>query len=93
VLSDVEFEWDEKKNIKLKKERRISFQQIVEAINSGRVIEVRDHPNQRDYPNQKLIIVRINDYVWVVPCEWRRNKLRLITAYPSRKYTKQFLVE
>lgn len=87
------FEWDEGKNRRLKQERDISFEQIAYTINSGGLIDIVDHPNQKKYPGQKLLIVNINGYVWVVPAEKRGNRLRLITAYPSRKYTKRYLGE
>ncbi len=87
------FEWDEGKNRRLKQERDISFEQIAYTINSGGLIDIVDHPNQKKYPGQKLLIVNINGYAWVVPAEKRGNRLRLITAYPSRKYTKRYLGE
>jgi len=85
------FEWDDKKSLKLKRERNISFEEIAYIINSGGLIDIIDHPNQEKYPNQKLLIVNINGYIWVVPAERRGNRLRLITAYPSRKWTKVYL--
>jgi uncharacterized DUF497 family protein len=85
------FEWDSKKNAEIKKERKISFEDVVFAIHSGALLDILDHPNQEKYPGQKLLIVKINDYVWVVPAEKRGNRLRLVTAYPSRKYTKRYL--
>ncbi|WP_163329441.1 hypothetical protein GFV12_08500 (plasmid) [Desulfurobacterium thermolithotrophum] len=87
------FEWDEKKNAEIWEEREITFEQIVFAIRSGGLLDILDHPNQEKYPGQKLLIVKINDYIWVVPAERRGNRLRLITAYPSRKYTKRYLRE
>lgn len=85
------FEWDEGKNSKLKRERKVSFEEIARIINSGGLIDILDHPNQKKYPGQKLLIININGYAWVVPAERRGNRLRLITAYPSRKYTKRYL--
>jgi len=85
------FEWDEKKNLKLKRERDISFEELVYAIKSGGLLDILNHPNQEKYPNQKLLIINVDGYAWVVPFEKRGNKLRLITAFPSRKYTKRYL--
>jgi len=85
------FEWDSRKNAEIRKKRKISFEEIVSAIHSGALLDILDHPNQEKYPDQKLLIVKINDYVWVVPAEKRGNRLRLVTAYPSRKYTKRYL--
>ncbi len=85
------FEWDDKKNEKLKKERNISFEEIVKAVASGGLVDVLYHPNRKKYPGQKLLIVNLKGYAWVVPFEERGDKLRLITAYPSRKFTKRYL--
>ncbi len=85
------FEWDEKKNEKLKRERNVSFEEVVRALASGDLIDILYHPNREKYPKQKLLIVKLKGYVWVVPFEKRGDKLRLITAYPSRKYTKRYL--
>ena len=87
------FEWDEKKNVELLEKRGITFEKVARAINSGNLLDILNHPNQKKYPGQKLLIVKIDEYVWVVPTEKRSNKLRLITAYPSRKYTKRYLGE
>ncbi len=86
------FEWDDKKNKKLKKERNISFEEIIKAVASGGLIDVLYHPNREKYPNQKLLIVNLKGYAWVVPFEELGDKLRLITAYLSRKFTKRYLM-
>ncbi len=87
------FEWDEKKNVELSEKRKITFEEVVRAINSGALLDILNHPNQKKYPKQKLLIVEIDGYTWVAPMERKVNKLRLITAYPSRKYTKRYLGE
>ena len=85
------FEWDEGKNAKLKRDRDISFEEIAYIIKEGGLLDIIDHPNRKKYPNQKLLIINVNGYAWVVPTEKRGDKLRLITAFPSRKYTKRYL--
>ncbi len=87
----LEFEWDSKKEEFLQRERGISFKELAGLIVSGNLLSVRRHPNPEKYPNQMIFIVRVDNYAWVVPFEKRGNKLRLITAYPSRKWTKFFL--
>ena len=82
----LEFEWDEKKNRWLQVERGISFQDIVNAVKNGNVLDFKKDKRQDRYPEQYLLIVVIDNYPWAVPCEFRGNKLRLKTAYPSRKY-------
>lgn len=87
----MKFEWDERKNAFLKKERGISFEEIVNLIAQGELIAVRNHPNPEKYPDQKIFILDVDGYAWVVPFEKRGDRLRLITAYPSRKWTKLYL--
>ncbi len=87
----MKFEWDPKKSRYLKEERGISFEEIVELITSKSLLTVRNHPNPEKYPGQKVFIVNIDGYAWAVPFERRGDKLRLITAYPSRKLTKIYL--
>jgi uncharacterized DUF497 family protein len=48
------FDWDEEKNNKLKKERGISFEEIIIAINEDKIIKVIKNPKNEIYPNQKM---------------------------------------
>lgn len=86
------FDWDEEKNWKLQAERGISFEEIKVAIESGKVLDAFDHPNQKRYPNQKIIVVEIDDYVYLVPYVKKdEEKVFLKTIIPSRKATKKYL--
>ena len=84
-------DWDEEKNIKLKLERGIGFEDVVVAINEDRILDILEHPNRNRYPEQKLLIVEIDGYAYVVPFEERGSVIRLITIFPSRKMTKKYL--
>lgn len=75
--------WNLLKNETLKKERGISFEDIL----NGQLIAVKKHPNKK---NQKLMLFKLKDYIWVVPFVESKNELFLKTAFPSRKYTKIF---
>ena len=83
---NIKFEWDEKKDKWLKENRNISFYDVMNAIKSKKLIAFM---RNKKYEGQYIIVVEINDYPWVVPCEFRGEKLRLITAYPSRKFKKR----
>ncbi len=85
------FDWSNEKNRILQEQRGICFEQIVIAIEDGDVLEVLEHPNQRKYKEQYLIIVQINDYVYVVPAVIDGDIWFLKTIFPSRKYTKKYL--
>ena len=51
------------------------------------------HPNQERYPNQKVSVVIINDYAYLVPFVESDNEIFLKTIIPSRKATKEYLGE
>ncbi len=85
------FDWDNKKNDFLKLNRKISFERIVIAIESGDLVDILEHTNKEKYNHQYLILVKIDGYVWVIPCIVDGNKYFMKTAYPSRKFTKIYL--
>lgn len=84
-------DWDADKNEKLKKERGISFEEILSLMQENQILEVIDHPNQKSYPNQKIFLVIIDDYVYMVPFVEDEKKYFLKTIIPSRKFTKQYI--
>ena len=85
------FDWNESKNIVLQKLRKVSFEDVVAAIKNEKLIEVVDHPNKEKYPNQKIFIVEIYDYIHIVPFVEDEEKYFLKTIYPSREATKRYL--
>lgn len=85
------FDWDELKNARLKAERQVCFEDILIAINEGNLLDDVLHPNQKQYKGQKIFIVAINNYVFLVPYVEDDQKIFLKTIYPSRKFTSQHL--
>ncbi len=85
------FDWNKEKNRTLKKQRNISFEQIVIAISNGDILDILEHPNKEKYKNQYLIIVNIVNYAYVVPAVIEGEIWFLKTIFPSRKYTKKYL--
>ncbi len=83
--------WDERKNLKLKLERGIGFEDVVIAISEGRMLDILEHPNKEKYPGQRLLIVEIGGYAYVVPFEEKGGTIRFITVFPSRKMTRKYL--
>jgi len=80
--------WDEDKNIKLKLERNVSFEQISRIILEENFIDILDHPRRQ---NQQLFIVEIDDYIYAVPFLLDENEnIILKTAFPSRKLHKKY---
>jgi hypothetical protein len=49
------------------------------------------HPNDSKYPNQRLFVVKIDRYAYLVPYVENGEKIFLNTIIPSRKATKQYL--
>ncbi len=87
------FDWDEEKNARLKEEREVSFEEIVDAIEDNRVLDRIDHPNKKRYPNQKIMIVNINSYAFMVPFVEDDKRIFFKTIIPSRKMTKKYLIK
>ena len=81
--------FDKAKNEKLKRERGIGFEDIIELIEMGWVIEVAEHPNQAKYPGQSYIELMIEGYAWRVACKFTKEGLVLKTAFPSRSAMKK----
>ena len=86
------FAWNEEKNEQLKIQRGISFEEIQEAIAKGNVLDILPHPNQNKYPGQKIFIVEVNRYAFVVPFAEDNERVFLKTIYPSRTATKKYII-
>jgi uncharacterized DUF497 family protein len=85
------FAWDAAKNETLRSERGISFEEIVFHIERGDVLDILEHPNQRRYGEQRIFVVRVSDYVYLVPFVESESEVFLKTVIPSRKATKRYL--
>jgi len=85
------YDWNKEKNDLLKIERDISFEQVVIAIESGGLLEIVKHPNSRKYPNQKIYLVNIDNYVYLAPFVEDEEKIFLKTIIPSKKATRKYL--
>jgi hypothetical protein len=83
--------WDGLKNEKLKSERDVSFEAVLVAIQQGNTLDDFIHPNQEKYPNQRLLVVKIKEYAYLVPYLETDTEIFFKTIIPSRKATKQYL--
>ncbi len=85
------FYWNQEKNISLKKERHISFERVVVAIEEGHLNDILEHPNKDKYGNQLIMVVGIEDYAICVPCVPDADgNYFLKTLFPSRRYTRLY---
>jgi uncharacterized DUF497 family protein len=85
------FRWNPDKNENLKAERGISFEQIVLAIEDSDVLDVLRHPNERRYPSQRILVVAVEGYAYLVPYVEEPDGYFLKTVIPSRKATRAYL--
>ncbi|WP_058557937.1 BrnT family toxin [Thiohalocapsa sp. ML1] len=83
--------WDPDKNRKLIEERGISFEDVVYCLHSGGLLDDAMHPNTEKYPHQRVLVVAIEEYVYLVPYVEDDQEIFLKTVIPSRKATKQYL--
>lgn len=85
------FNWNNDKNEKLKAERGVSFEQVLFCIENDQLLDIIEHPNKKKYKGQKMYVVKIDDYAYIVPFIDKNNERFLKTVFPSRKYTKLYL--
>ena len=85
------FSWNIEKNQQLVTEREISFEEVVFYIERGQLLDIVEHPNQERYSRQRIFIVEINKYAYLVPFVESENEVFLKTIIPSRKATKRYL--
>ncbi len=79
--------WNSEKNEILKSMRGISFEEIAYLIETEQIIGIAENPGRS---NQKMYILEIENYAIVVPFIENEVEIFLKTAFPSRKYTKQY---
>ena len=85
------FRWDPQKNALLMRERGLSFEQIALAVEGGDLLQVIAHPNPARYPNQKIMVVAMDGYAFLVPFVQEEDGYFLKTIIPSRKATRDFI--
>ena len=83
--------WNADKNQLLMDERGVSFEDVLFALRSGRLLDDLVHPNSSKYPNQRMFVVEIDEYAWLVPYLENEREIFLKSVIPSRKATKQYL--
>lgn len=86
----MKYEWNPDKNVSLKKDRNISFEQVIFHLAQGDVWKVAEHPDQTKYPGQKNYFVIVNNYIYLVPHVIEKEYTFLKTIIPIRKATKAY---
>ena len=85
------FDWNDEKSEWLRNERGVSFEEIVYHITHDGLLDTIEHPNQNEYPGQRIFIVNVEGYACLVPFVENDEGFFLKTVIPSRKMTRQYL--
>lgn len=83
--------WNSEKNQQLLSERGVSFEDVVVLIQQGVLLDIVEHPNKEKYPNQRVFIIEIEKYAYLIPYVETDKEIFLKTIIPSRKATKIYL--
>lgn len=83
--------WDNDKSLRLAAERGLSFEDVLVYIQQKQILDIVEHPNQKKYPNQRMFVLNIDEYVYLVPYVENSREIFLKTIIPSRKATKTYM--
>ena len=83
--------WNTEKSVALKSYRGICFEDVVFFIERGDILDDYLHTNQKDYPGQRIMVINIANYAYLIPYVENDEELFLKTIIPSRKATQRYL--
>ena len=83
--------WNSDKNLTLQRERGVSFEEVLASVENGGLLATMAHPNTERYAHQRIWVVRMRGYVYLVPFVESESEVFLKTIIPSRKVTQQYL--
>lgn len=91
-IEELIYDFSAEKNQQLIKERGVSFEDAIAALNNGRLLDTIGHHNLNKYPHQKIYVIEVNHYAYLVPfVKTSKKEIFLKTIFPSRKLTKKYL--
>ena len=61
------------------------------SIEKKQILDIVEHPNQEKYKGQKIFIINIHNYAYLVPFIENEEGIFLKTIIPSRKATEKYL--
>ena len=88
-MNNLEFNWSDEKNILLKKERNICFEDVVTAIKNDKLLDIIKNQS-KNHQDQYCLIIDISSSAYIVPFVQESNIFFLKTMYKSRKQTKKY---
>ena len=65
-IKKVIIEFNEEKNLLLKETRKISFEEIIEAIDKHQILDNIEHRDKK-ISRTKILIVKMKNYIYAVP--------------------------
>jgi hypothetical protein len=83
--------WNEAKNEWLKKHRGVGFEEVLIAVDQGKLLDLMEHPNDLKYSDQWLMVIQLGEYAYLVPYELDDEDIVLKTIIPNHKATKRYL--
>ena len=86
------FRWNHEKNEALKIQRGISFEVIVLTIEANGLLDELRRTNPDKYPNQSILVIALDGYVYLVPYVEEPDYYFLKTVIPSRKASRDYLL-
>jgi len=83
-------EFSEEKNLLLKETRGVCFEEVIKEIEKGKIL---DDLKNKNYPNQKILVIKIKNYIYAVPyvVDQKKKTIFFKTVYPSRVLAKKYL--
>ena len=91
MSTSLTFDFNPEKNAILKRDRGVSFEEVIATIEAGKILDIVAHPNIARYPRQRIYYIVMRNYVYLVPFVRTGSKIFLKTVIPSRKLTKHYL--
>ncbi len=89
MFLDCEFRWSHAKNLILQSERNLAFEDVVTAIEDGRLLADVQHPG-RGREHQRILIVEIGEFVCSVPYVREGDVMFLKTVYRNSKFQRMY---
>ena len=80
----IKIQWNHDKNERLKKERGVSFEEVVVLIENRQVLAIEENPSNK-YKNQEMFIVKLHNCICYVPFIRNKDSIFLKTIIPSRR--------
>ena len=84
------YKWNLEKNALLKEGRGVCFEDVVAQIYEDNILDIIKHPNEKKYPEQKIYIILLQNYVHMITFVKDKDEIFLKTIVPSRKMHKLY---